>query len=100
MPARKTFVWLSGRKRPPSEYEEISTGIQWASEPVSRTELSSWREDSTRLTADWNAFRDPGGMYYRNYVVGQDAAEKQLDAVFALAADADFISTVDADWRA
>src|SRR5581483_7670224 len=38
-------------------------------------------------------------MYYRNYVVGQDAAEKQLDAVFALASDADFVSAIGASWR-
>jgi hypothetical protein len=97
--AKKTFVWLSGRKRPPSEYEEVSTGIQWATEPVSRTELGSWRAESTALSTDWNAFRDPLGMHYRNYVVGQDAAEKQLDAVVGLATEADFASALDPDWR-
>lgn len=96
---RRTFVWLSGRKRPPSEYEELSTGIQWDTEAVSRTELSSWRLDNTALSADWNAFRDPSGMYYRNYVIGQDAVEKQLDSVFEIAKDADFVSDLDAEWR-
>jgi hypothetical protein len=99
MPARKTFVWLSGRKRPPSEYEELSTGIQWSGEPVSRTTIGQWRGESTLLSTDWNAVRDPAGMYYRNYVVGQDVAEKQLDAVFSLASDADFLSAVDPAWR-
>jgi phenol hydroxylase P1 protein len=99
MATRKTFVWLSGRKRPPSEYEELSTGIQWSGEPVSRTTIGQWRSDSTALSTDWNAFRDPAGMYYRNYVAGQDAAEKQLDAVVAIATDADFVSALDADWR-
>lgn len=97
--ARKTFVWLSGRKRPPSEYEELSTGIQWNGTPVSRTVTGQWSADSTLLSTDWNAFRDPGAMYYRNYVVGQDAAEKQLDSVFALAVDADFVSALDPAWR-
>jgi hypothetical protein len=97
--ARKTFVWLSGRKRPPSEYEELSTGIQWNGLPVSETITGQWREDSTLLSTDWNAFRDPAGMYYRNYVVGQDGVEKQLDAVYALAKDADFISDLDPAWR-
>jgi len=97
--ARRTFVWLAGRKRPPSEYEELSTGIQWYTEPVARTELSSWRLDNTALQADWNAFRDPAGMYYRNYVVGQDAVEKQLDAVFEVARTADFVSALDPAWR-
>jgi hypothetical protein len=97
--AKKTFVWLSGRKRPPSEYEEVSTGIQWATEPVSRTELGQWRVDNTALSTDWNAFRDPLGMHYRNYVVGQDAAEKQLDAVVGLATEADFASALDPEWH-
>lgn len=99
MAARKTFVWLAGRKRPPSEYEELSTGIQWATEPISRTEVGQWSEESTALSTDWNAFRDPAGMYYRNYVVGQDAVEKQLDSVYALAADADFLTAIDPVWR-
>ncbi|MGQ0464682.1 MAG: hypothetical protein ACT4QG_05100 [Sporichthyaceae bacterium] len=103
MPARRTFVWLSpettGRKRPPSEYEEVSTGVQWSSEPVSRTEIGQWRPEDCALHADWNAFRDPLQMHYRNYVIGQDAAEKQLDSVFALAAEADFLSGLDDQWR-
>ncbi len=99
--ARKTFVWLAGRKRPPSEYEELSTGIQWNGLPVSRTEIGQWSDDSTLLSTDWNAFRDPAGMYYRNYVAGQDVVEKQLDSVFALATEsgADFLSTMDPEWR-
>ncbi|MBA3742189.1 hypothetical protein [Sporichthya sp.] len=97
--ARKTFVWLSGRKRPPSEYEELSTGIQWDGLPVSRTENGQWRQDNTLLSTDWNAVRDPAAMYYRNYVIGQDSAEKQLDSVYALASSADFISAIDPQWR-
>lgn len=100
--ARKTFVWLSGRKRPPSEYEELSTGIQWHGLPVSETKTGQWKQDNTLLSTDWYAFRDPAGMYYRNYVVGQDAVEKQLDSVFALATDphSEFVSGLDAEWRA
>ncbi|HEX3825871.1 MAG TPA: hypothetical protein VHV82_01250 [Sporichthyaceae bacterium] len=100
MATRKTFVWLSGRRRPPSEYEELSTGIQWYGDPVSRTEIGQWRSDSTALSTDWTAFRDPAAMYYRNYVVGQDVVEKQLDSVFAVAAEADFISGLDRAWCA
>jgi hypothetical protein len=103
MAARRTFVWLSpettGRKRPPSEYEEVSTGVQWADEPVSRTEIGQWSPDSTQLQTDWNAFRDPQQMHYRNYVIGQDAAEKQLDSVYALATEADFVSGLPTEWR-
>jgi hypothetical protein len=98
--ARKTWVWLSGRKRPPGEYEELSTGVQWYGDPVSRTELSSWKTDSTVIKADWDAFRDPSAMYYRNYIVGQDGAERSLDAVFMVAKDADFVSGIPDPWRA
>ena len=97
--ARKTWVWLSGRKRPPGEYEELSTGVQWYGDPVSRTDVSSWKPDSTVIKADWDTFRDPSGMYYRNYIVGQDSAERSLDAVFAVAKDADFVSGIPEAWR-
>ncbi|HVE26875.1 MAG TPA: hypothetical protein VNC22_15800 [Sporichthya sp.] len=97
--ARKTWVWLQGRKRPPGEYEELSTGVQWYGDPVSRTDVGSWRLDSTVIKADWDAFRDPNSMYYRNYIVGQDSAERSLDAVFAVAKEADFISGVHGTWR-
>lgn len=97
--ARKTWVWLQGRKRPPGEYEELSTGVQWYGDPVSRTDVGSWRLDSTVIKADWDAFRDPSSMYYRNYIVGQDSAERSLDAVFAVAKEADFISGVHGSWR-
>lgn len=97
--ARKTWVWLQGRKRPPGEYEELSTGVQWYGDATSRTGVGSWRLDSTLIKADWDAFRDPSGMYYRNYIVSQDTAERSLDAVFAVARDADFVSGIGEAWR-
>lgn len=97
--ARKTWVWLQGRKRPPGEYEELSTGVQWYGDPVSDTGLSSWKLDNTVIKADWDSFRDPSAMYYRNYIVGQDSAERSLDAVFSVAKDADFVSGIEAGWR-
>ena len=98
--ARKTWVWLQGRKRPPGEYEELTTGVQWYGDPVSRTNVGSWRLDSTVIKADWDTFRDPSGMYYRNYIVGQDSAERSLDAVFGVAKDGDFVSAIAEGWRA
>ncbi len=97
--ARKTWVWLQGRKRPPGEYEELTTGVQWYGDPVSRTGVGSWRLDSTVIKADWDTFRDPSGMYYRNYIVGQDSAERSLDAVFSVAKDGDFVSAIADGWR-
>lgn len=97
--ARKTWTWLSGRKRPPGEYEELSTGMQWASPSLMRTAIGTWDPDSTVLRADWNQFRDPAGLYYRTYVIGQDAVERSLDSVFAVAKEADFITGLDPVWR-
>lgn len=97
--ARRTWVWLSGRKRPPSDYEEVSTGVQWYSDPASRTETGSWRMDNTVIKADWDAFRDPSSVYYRTYVVGQDSLERQLDSVIATARDAGYISAIDPAWK-
>jgi phenol hydroxylase P1 protein len=97
--ARKTWTWLSGRKRPPGEYEELSTGMQWATPSLMRTVIGTWDPDSTVLRADWNQFRDPAGLYYRTYVTGQDAVERSLDSVFAVAKEADFITGLDPAWR-
>jgi phenol hydroxylase P1 protein len=96
---RKTWTWLSGRKRPPGEYEELSTGTQWYAPPHVRTQIGSWSPESTVLRADWAAFRDPSGQYYRSYVTSQDVVERQLDNVLAVAADADFIPMISPAWR-
>ena len=96
---RKTWTWLAGRKRPPGEYEELSTGTQWYDPAHVRTEVGTWSLDSTVLTGDWAAFRDPAGLYYRSYVTSQDVVERQLDNVFAVAEDADFVSTLPGPWR-
>lgn len=96
---RRTWVWLSGRKRPPSDYEEVSTGVQWYSDPSSRTETGGWRMDSTVIKADWGAFRDPSSVYYRTYVAAQDSAERQLDSVVATARDAGYLSAIDPAWK-
>lgn len=97
--ARKTWTWLSGRKRPPGEYEELSTGMQWKSPSLMRTEIGTWDPESTALRADWELFRDPAGLYYRTYIIGQDAVERALDSVFAVAEEADFISGLAPAWR-
>ena len=96
--ARKTWTWLSGRKRPPGEYEELSTGTQWYQPALVRTVTGNWDPDSTALRADWAAFRDPSGQYYRSYVTGQDVVERQLDSVLAVATEADFLSGMDPAW--
>ena len=97
--ARKTWTWLSGRKRPPGEYEELSTGMQWATPSLMRTVIGTWDPESTVLRADWELFRDPAGLYYRTYITGQDVVERQLDSVFAVAKDADFITGLGREWR-
>ena len=97
--ARKTWTWLSGRKRPPGEYEELSTGTQWYQPALVRTVIGNWDPDSTALRADWAGFRDPAGQYYRNYVTGQDVVERQLDSVLAVAKEADFVTGLDPGWR-
>lgn len=97
--ARKTWTWLSGRKRPPGEYEELSTGMQWATPSLMRTVIGTWDPESTVLRADWELYRDPAGLYYRTYITGQDVVERQLDSVFTVAKDADFISGLGREWR-
>ena len=75
----KTFAWFEGRKRPPSEYEELTVGLHFGEEALVRTRVGTWTLDSTRLTGvPWEDFRDPAQLHYRSWVALQDRAEREL----------------------
>ncbi|MGH8998614.1 MAG: hypothetical protein ACRDY7_04415 [Acidimicrobiia bacterium] len=99
MPKKKTFTHLQGRKRPPSDYEELSTGLMWRTPPHVNTRHGTWREKDTALRADWEEFRDPTGLTYRTYVARQDAAERQLDGVLRTGALLGVPDGLDGAWR-
>jgi hypothetical protein len=97
----KTFAWFEGRKRPPSEYEELTVGLHFGEEALVHTRVGTWTLDNTRLAnVPWEDFRDPAQLHYRSWVALQDRAERELGATLDLAASAGFVEGLDATWRA
>jgi Methane/Phenol/Toluene Hydroxylase len=97
----KTFAWFEGRKRPPSEYEELTVGLHFGEEALVQTRVGTWTLDNTRLVnVPWEDFRDPAQLHYRSWVALQDRAERELGATLDLAASAGFVDGLDPAWRA
>lgn len=97
----KTFAWFEGRKRPPSEYEELTVGLHFGEEALVHTRVGTWALDNTELSAvPWEDFRDPAQLHYRSWVALQDRAERELGATLDLAGSAGFVDGLDPAWRA
>jgi len=96
----KTFAWFEGRKRPPSEYEELTVGLHFGEDALVHTRVGTWTLDNTRLAnVAWEDFRDPAALHYRSWVALQAGAERELGATLDLAASAGFVDGLDAGWR-
>ena len=96
----KTFAWFEGRKRPPSEYEELTVGLHFGEEPLVRTRVGTWSLDNTKLAnVSWEDFRDPAQLHYRSWVALQAGAERELGATLDLATAAGFVDGLAASWR-
>lgn len=96
----KTFAWFEGRRRPPSEYEELTVGLHFGEEALVSTRVGTWSLDNTRLAnVPWEDFRDPAQLHYRSWVALQDRAERELGATLDLARQAGFVEGLDGDWR-
>jgi hypothetical protein len=97
----KTFAWFEGRKRPPSEYEELTVGLHFGEDALVHTRVGTWTLESTRLSGvPWEDFRDPAQLHYRSWVALQDRAERELGATLDLAGSAGFVDGLDPAWRA
>lgn len=97
---RRTWNWFADRRRAPSEYEELTVGLQWNSDPVVQTNVGSWSPDSTAIKdVDWESFRDPSKLYYRNYVTLQNQAETELDGIVGVGVRAVDPTGLSDDWR-
>jgi hypothetical protein len=96
----KTFAWFEGRRRPPSEYEELTVGLHFGEEALVSTRVGTWSLDNTRLAnVPWEDFRDPSQLHYRSWVALQDRAERELGATLDLARQAGFVDGLDSGWR-
>lgn len=97
----RTFTWFESRRRPPTEYEELTVGLHWGEDCLVGTDLGTWSADSTRLTGVvWEDFRDPAQLHYRTYVARQASAERELRSVLDQARAGGFVDDLDPAWRA
>ena len=89
----KTWSYLSGRRRKPSEYEIVSTNLHATTDnPDAPFELDpnfplaqwfkTYRNASPIAHPDWNAFRDPDEIVYRTYNLLQDGQENYVLGLF------------------
>lgn len=88
----KTWSYLASRRRRPTEYEAVSTNLLWStSNPDApwtmgdAIAMSKWykkyRNGSPLKASDWDGFRDPDQLIYRNYTLIQDGQESFVDGL-------------------
>lgn len=89
----KTWSYLSGQRRRPSEYEIVSAGLHFTTnnpdcpwEQDSNIFMNQWyrdyREGSGLQHENWDGFRDPDELVYRTYNIIQDGQENYIDGLF------------------
>lgn len=105
----KTWSHLAARRRRPTEYETVSTNLLWSTEDPDRpwtmgqaVPMSSWfkryRNQSPLRHADWDGFRDPDQLIYRNYTLIQDGQESFVDGLLDEHQRNDHDESLPVDW--
>lgn len=103
-PKPKTWSLLGDVKRKPSDYEVVTAKFHshFRREPAPfeidpNVPINLWylkhREGSTFQVADWEGFRDPAKLYYKEYVSLQHDREGYLDKVIERHEDANSVAT-------
>jgi toluene monooxygenase system protein E len=88
----KTWSHLAARRRRPTEYETVSTNLLWSTSDPERPwamgqaiAMTGWfkkyRNQSPLVHPDWDGFRDPDQLIYRNYTLIQDGQEAFVDGL-------------------
>lgn len=110
-PGLKTWSDLAGGRRRPTEYEVVSHNLHTRTRhPEYAYELSPelfmnrfYREHvngSVLQHPDWDSFRDPDEMIYRQYNVAQDGHEDYVDGLLEEHARNGHDQTLSSDWLA
>jgi toluene monooxygenase system protein E len=88
----KTWSHLASRRRRPTEYEAVSTNLLWSTadteapwtmgQDIAMTKwYKKYRNNSAIKSSNWDSFRDPDQLIYRNYVLIQDGQESFVDGL-------------------
>lgn len=101
MKIENSYVWNRGRKRRPSEYEEITAFYSTPAVPFLESQTSHpatspipWHYTATKIGPPnlerselqyeaWERFLDPDEMHYRPYVAGQWDKERHVEKAAA-----------------
>ena len=94
---RRTFKWLQDLGRPPNEYEEITVHINWW-EPFHYDRAWPRELRSKVKCSNWELFRDPSKLTYRNYNRVQNEKEQQANTIFQSAERVKAIEKFDPMW--
>lgn len=88
----KTWSYLAERRRRPTEYETVSTNLLWSTgdkeapwtlgQGIPMTKwYKQYRNNSALQSPNWDGFRDPDQLIYRNYTLIQDGQEAFVDGL-------------------
>lgn len=88
----KTWSHLAERRRRPTEYETVSTNLLWSTgdkeapwtlgQDIAMTKwYKKYRNNSAFKSTNWDGFRDPDQLIYRNYTLIQDGQEAFVDGL-------------------
>jgi len=109
---RKQRTWsaFGEVRRKPTEYEIVTHGANWTTRKGRRAPLEqnpsspqnlwirSYRDGSPLTVEDWDGFRDPDKMTYRQYVTAQDEAETKVQGVLDQYDEAQATANLDPAW--
>lgn len=102
---QKTYSHLADRRRVPSEYELVSTGLLYYPKrgfeldvPV-RAFYERHQRDSALRFSDWDQFRDPRETTYTKYTGIQRNQEVFVDGILQSIEDSDYDARLPEAWR-
>ncbi len=107
----KTWAYLAGRRKRPSEYEIVSTNLHYRRDNPDcpweldrNLPLNEWYRkycnESPLKHPDWDSFRDPDEMIYRTYNLLQDGQENYVNGLLDQFSDREHDVALDAGWVA
>jgi toluene monooxygenase system protein E len=105
----KTWSYLAGRRRKPTEYEIVYTNLLYNTRDANAPydldpdlAMNRWykkyRNGSPLQHDDWNAFRDPDELVYRTYNMLQDGQETYVFGLFNQFNEREHDKALDPQW--
>ena len=105
----KTWSYLAGNRRRPSEYEIVSTYLHTSLDNLEKpwemdinVHMNQWylkyRNNSPLQLENWDIFKDPDQQIYRTYNILQDGQETYVKSLFDQFSDREHDLSLDRPW--